>query len=254
MLLDGRDINDYLTDEHGNILLDADGNIMFADDGQKDLGFGRVYDKNKNTAGALYRSQGRNSSEPGHRKLYRRRRVQLQEPVIFPVITGIDPTEGTVDGGTVVTIYGTGFWGEMRVFFGGYEATDVKVSGSGDMLQATTPAYQISGEGVKSEEVDVTVVDCDNGGSDTWEKGFTYLIPDSLPVITRIEPGWGSTAGEDTVTIFGSDFRVEYDQEGEVSRLPEVYFGGVKAVSVRWDNHNRLTVSTPAYPTRAAWT
>ena len=68
-----------------------------------------------------------------------------------------------------------------------------------------------------------------------------------LPVITRIEPGWGSTAGEDTVTIFGSDFRVEYDQEGEVSRLPEVYFGGVKAVSVRWTTttaHGKY----PAYP------
>ncbi len=246
VLLDGQDINDYLLDEDGNIMLDTDGNIMFDDDGDRT----RVLDE--------YTIEV--TIPPGHYTGYKDVTVLNPDtanhtvingfyygnPTIHPEITGIDPGEGTVDGGTVVTLYGSSFWEEIRVFFGGYEATNVTVSGNGDMLQATTPAYYISGQGVKSEKVDVTVVNY-NGGSDTLEDGFTYMIPDSVPLITGIEPGWGSTAGEDTVTVFGRDFQLEL-KDGEISRLPEVYFGGVKAVSVRWDSHNRLTVITPAYP------
>lgn len=256
VLLNGEDVNSYLRDADGNILYDAiSGEVLFEPDGKRvevldeytirviippDLPIGPkdVTVLNPDTAsytvddGFYYKSPA-------------------SSPQIFDIngdSYAIVPEEGSVSGGTVVTIEGTDFREGVRVFFGGVEATSVSVNGDGNIIQATTPQYFITAPGADSEDVDVTVVNYD-GGSCTERDGFTYRIPGSEPVITSLDPNEGSTAGEDTVIIWGQDFRREdSDGDGIYDRLPRVYFGGIEAVDVQWGNYNMLVVTTPAYP------
>jgi hypothetical protein len=57
-----------------------------------------------------------------------------------PGITSIDPTAGTVDGGTAVTITGMNFFGVTGVLFGGVAATNV-TEVDANTIEATTPAH-----------------------------------------------------------------------------------------------------------------
>lgn len=82
-----------------------------------------------------------------------------------PVVTGIDPDEGSEDGGTAVTISGQYFRAGATVEIGGNAATGVTVEDDSE-ITCTTPA---GSEGA----ADVTVENPD-GQSDTLENGFTY--------------------------------------------------------------------------------
>lgn len=256
VLLDGQDVNSYLTDSEGNILVDgSSGEVLFEEGGKRvevldeytirviippDLPIGPkdVTVLNPDTAsytvedGFYYKSPS-------------------SDPKIFDINgdgLAITPPEGSVSGGTVVTIEGSDFREDVRVFFGGVEATNVTVNGDGNIIQATTPQYFITTPGVDFEKVDVTVVNYD-GGSVTEREGFTYRIPGSEPIITEIDPNVGTTAGEDVVVIWGQDFRREdTNDDGIYDRFPRVYFGGIEAVKVEWGNYNMLVVTTPPYP------
>jgi hypothetical protein len=178
-------------------------------------------------------------------------KIPASNPAIYD-ITGdglaISPDEGSVNGGTIVTIEGEDFREGVRVFFGGVEADYVTVNDSENIIQAATPKYFINTPGADSETVDVTVVNTD-GGSCTQKNGFTYKIPGSDPFIRDLEPNWGSTAGGDFVLVWGGDFRrQDTDEDGTYDRLPRVYFGGVEAPTVEWGHHNMLRVETPPYP------
>ena len=56
----------------------------------------------------------------------------------LPVITTISPGSGPADGGTAVTIHGTGLTGATAVLFGGAQATGVTVL-SDQLINAATP-------------------------------------------------------------------------------------------------------------------
>ena len=81
-------------------------------------------------------------------------------------VSFLSPTSGTVAGGTVVTITGTGFELGASVTFGGSPATAVTVVGA-STITATTPAYAAAGA------VDV-VVNNPGGPSGTMPGGYTY--------------------------------------------------------------------------------
>ncbi len=51
----------------------------------------------------------------------------VKSDIAQPEITGLSPTAGPIDGGTIVTITGHGFEIPMQVHFGEYEATDIQV-------------------------------------------------------------------------------------------------------------------------------
>jgi hypothetical protein len=86
----------------------------------------------------------------------------------LPVITSISPSSGPTDGGTAVTIHGTGFTGATAVLFGGAEATSVAVH-SATLIDATTPA------GLGSVNVTVTTP---SGSSATGAASqFAYAVP-----------------------------------------------------------------------------
>jgi Tol biopolymer transport system component len=79
-----------------------------------------------------------------------------------PTITRISPDEGSIEGGTQVTISGSNFVDGATVTFGDVDATGVAVAS----LVATTPAHDAG-------LVDVTVTNPD-GQSVTLTDGFTY--------------------------------------------------------------------------------
>lgn len=110
-----------------------------------------------------------------------------------PAVTKILPTSGPIDGGTVVTITGTGLTGATAVTFGTTAATFVKVVNP-TTITVVAPAHA---EGV----VNVTVT-TKGGISATSNAGkFTYRAPK----VTRISPSTGSTGGGTLVTITGTD-------------------------------------------------
>src|SRR5690606_13171099 len=109
-----------------------------------------------------------------------------------PAITAITPDEGPEDGGTPVTITGTGFTGATGVTFGGVPATDVVVVDD-STVTATTPPHAPGLVGV------VVVMP----GADSGPVDFTYT---PLISIGDVEPGFGPEAGGTVVEITGTCF------------------------------------------------
>lgn len=87
-------------------------------------------------------------------------------PGVPPVIKTIEPAEGPADGGTEITITGTGFAAGAQVYVGDEPAINVEIAND-TTLTAETPAGETG-------PVDVVVVNSD-GQKTTSAKGFTYL-------------------------------------------------------------------------------
>jgi hypothetical protein len=83
-----------------------------------------------------------------------------------PTLTGIDPSEGPVKGGTRLTITGTGFAIGAKVFVGGKPATNIEIV-SDTTVKADTPPGDAG-------PVDVEVVS-EAGQKSTKAKGYTYV-------------------------------------------------------------------------------
>jgi hypothetical protein len=110
----------------------------------------------------------------------------------------LTPASGSMQGGTDVTLTGTGFLSVSQVTFGGTPATQITINSDSEII-ATSPA----GQGV----VDVGVF---NAAGDSSTVPFTYV-----PLVTGVDPDSGAESGGDFVTItgegFNSAFRVEFD-------------------------------------------
>ncbi|MGD0089958.1 MAG: IPT/TIG domain-containing protein [Planctomycetota bacterium] len=88
---------------------------------------------------------------------------------LAPAISGISPASGTINGGTNVTITGTGFGNPAGVTFGTAPAQSVSFV-SATQLAAVAPAASAAGA------VDVTVTNPDNQ-SVKASGGYTYTTP-----------------------------------------------------------------------------
>ncbi|MHB1393092.1 MAG: IPT/TIG domain-containing protein [Clostridia bacterium] len=161
-------------------------------------------------------------------------------PSTSPVITGIAPNSGSVSGGTVVTITGSGFkQANLEVYFGSEKSETVELINS-TMIRATVPDYPYTlPSGQDYLDVPVMVMNYD-GGAAVSDNGFRYRVPASNPVITSITPDKGSSAGNDRVVIQGLDFRRTPDMAP--SGLPKVYFNGQEA-TVEWPAGNTSTIT-----------
>ena len=112
-----------------------------------------------------------------------------------PTVTSITPSSGTAEGGTSVTITGSGFLLGATVTIGS-EASEVFVL-SATEITATTAATAPG-----SDEVVVT----DANGTSTGGPSYTYVAPPPPPSVTSISPTSGTTEGGTAVTITGSGF------------------------------------------------
>ena len=118
-----------------------------------------------------------------------------------PNITGVSPTSGPMEGGTHVTIFGTGFEFPVQVMFGDREADVLSVAY--DQIVCLSPDYTPSGL-TPPVTVDVTVRNINSGLTSTMAGAFTY--GESM-FITSNAPSEGPPTGGTQVTIFGSGFR-----------------------------------------------
>jgi hypothetical protein len=104
----------------------------------------------------------------------------LVAPSLFatPVITSVAPTEGSVAGGTVVTINGTGFndtcvicsppFGGLQVFFGSTQATQIKLINP-TKIEAVAPPRPPG-----KVAITVSVMDGSEPNASRREDAFTY--------------------------------------------------------------------------------
>ena len=145
-----------------------------------------------------------------------------------PTVTAITPNSGSTNGGTTVTITGTGFLSGATVKLGGTSATSVALVNS-TSITAITPAHAAGAVSVL-----VTNTDAQSG---TLTNGFTYTAPNPAPTVTAITPNSGSTDGGTTVTITGTGFLA-----GATVKL-----GGTSATSVAVVNSTSITAVTPAH-------
>lgn len=126
----------------------------------------------------------------------------VPEPVVNPTISGVLPGAGTENGGTDVTITGTGFQAGADVTFGADLGAVVSVTAT--EIVVTTPAHAA---GI----VNVTVTNPDTG-SDTLAAAYEYTAtPIVNPTIISVTPGSGTENGGTVVTITGTGFQAGAD-------------------------------------------
>jgi len=114
------------------------------------------------------------------------------------VASSLDPTSGTENGGTVVTITGSGFLGAIGVTFDGTPGTEFTVVNN-TTITVTTPEH-VPGE------VDVIVLD---GTGNSAPLDYEYV--DAAAVIEMAMPDEGPETGGTEVTVMGEGF---FDVEG----------------------------------------
>ncbi|MBI9088906.1 MAG: IPT/TIG domain-containing protein [Desulfobacterium sp.] len=141
-----------------------------------------------------------------------------------PVVTSLNPDFGSLTGGEMVSISGSGFFSGARLFFGPFQA-EIEDHVSPSLIQARLPRCAM---GI----MDVTVINAD-GQEGGLPGGFTAIAP--LPVVNDVEPGTGPCAGGTFVTIQGEGF------------LPEslVRVGGNPAAGLRFVDETILTATMP---------
>ena len=147
-------------------------------------------------------------------------------PNTEPDVDSVSPASGPADGGTAVTISGTGFAAGATVTFGGTAASATVVGST--TINAVAPAHA-------SGAVNIVVTNPD-GQSSTLTNGFVYALA-APPDVTGITPNSGPTAGGTSVTISGSAF-----VSGATVRI-----GGVLATNVSFVNSTSITATTPAH-------
>ncbi|MEO8586174.1 MAG: IPT/TIG domain-containing protein [Acidobacteriota bacterium] len=129
------------------------------------------------------------------------------DPTFF--IASLTPTSGSPDGGTTVTLTGSGFGSNaslLRVDFGGTPATITNVSNT--TIVVSTPRRALSSPNVP-ETVDVTVTDLGSQAQRCARvvSGFVYTALALDPVIYSSSPKTGPNDTSTRVSIFGTGFQ-----------------------------------------------
>jgi formylglycine-generating enzyme required for sulfatase activity len=143
-------------------------------------------------------------------------------------VASVSPSHGSVLGGTVITITGTGLAATSVVKIGGVPCTDVTVL-SPTQVRATTPPGSAG---------DFALSVTTPGGTSLAPTPFTYV----LQAVTSITPASGPFSGGTPITISG-----QY-----LAGTTSVTIGGVPATNVVAVNATTVTAVTPAGSVGAA--
>jgi len=108
----------------------------------------------------------------------------------IPRLSGISPSSGSMDGGTVVTLTGSGFTGTTDVWFGGKTATGLHVIND-SLLTVITPQSSLG-----SFPISITNA-YGQGGSQGPSTLFRYVIsPDTTTATNTSTPDQGHSSDE----------------------------------------------------------
>jgi len=140
------------------------------------------------------------------------------------VVTGLSPREGSLEGGTEVTLAGQGFTADTQVLFGGFSSPRITVVSSTE-LKAVAP------RGAVADLVDVVVYN--KNGVSTQRRSYRYV---ASPRLVAVLPPTGPLAGGTAVTVVGTG----------LSGVTGVKFGGVDGTALSVVSDGTLTVTTPA--------
>jgi hypothetical protein len=147
-----------------------------------------------------------------------------------PTVTSVTPVKGPLEGGTPITIKGTGFLPGTTVTVGGVPATEVTVV-DGATITARTPAGPAG-------PADIAVIRTDTQTA-TLPGGFTYEVKvNPAPTVTSVAPAKGPQEGGTPITIKGSEFLAG----------TTVTVAGAPATDVTVVDGTTITARTPAGP------
>ncbi|MER2076734.1 IPT/TIG domain-containing protein [Psychrobacillus psychrotolerans] len=148
-----------------------------------------------------------------------------QAPI--PEITSLSVDTILVGQTKNTIVYGDNLNSTTKVIFGNQQAKVTFLTATS--LRATIPVSNVAGA------VDVKVENNEGQGS-VLVNGFTYTVPvpDPAPIITALSNNLGSTAGSETITITGENFKSG----------AKVYFGDNLAVISSF-SATEITVKTP---------
>ncbi len=140
-----------------------------------------------------------------------------------PVVVTVSPSTGDTNGGIVATITGSSFDTSTVpvVKFGGVPAqvcTTVPPTGCAPSTSASITV--IVPPRTAAGAVDVTVINSDNT-QHSLSSGFTYTAA-SAPTLASVSPSVGTTNGDDTVTLTGTNFATGVNK-------PTILFGNTVA-------------------------
>jgi IPT/TIG domain len=147
-----------------------------------------------------------------------------ERPVPMPTVSSVSPAAGAAQGGTTVTISGTGFNRSARVRFGGVPAR-LATYLSPEALTVVVPA------GSGSRYVRVSTAGGTSPGS--VRDRYTYYQP---PTVRRLSVAKAPTAGGNVVIIYGSG----------LGNATGVYFGKTAASGWAAINSSEIKVAVPA--------
>jgi hypothetical protein len=146
-----------------------------------------------------------------------------------PTVSGVSPASGGVAGGNYVMVTGTGFTGATGVTFGSLAATSFTVLADTALVAVAPP------EAAGTLDVKVTTYGGTSGTSSADH--YTYNCTSApAPQVTGVTPNTGTTAGNTTVTVSGSNF----------FGATAVKFGGTAATSFVVNPDGSITATSPA--------
>jgi hypothetical protein len=160
----------------------------------------------------------------------------FQLDVLTPTPTTASPASGSIDGGTRVTIFGSGFQAPVQVFFGASEAQVIKTTF--DQIVVITPTARNAG--VTTGSVNIRIINVTSAKTSTLTAGFAYA--DKM-TITAVGPTQGPIAGGTRVTLDGSGF-----DTGGVA----VVIGGIAAQPVFVSGTKLIAITGAPVPTGCA--
>jgi hypothetical protein len=149
-----------------------------------------------------------------------------------PAITGLNPNKGLVTGGNQVTITGTNLSDATEVKFGAAVVEEEEI------IENTATTIKVAAPAHAAGTVDVRVVSATGESANTPADNYTYLEPP--PSVTGVSPDHGPTAGEQVVTITGTD----------LANATQIKFGATSVLSNRITTNTatEIVLRTPAHP------
>lgn len=142
-----------------------------------------------------------------------------------PAIAAVAPLAGVKEGGTLVTLTGSGFQTGAQVLFGALDGTNVTV-GSSTSLTVTAPAHAVGLVPVTVRNPDGQVV--------TVNRAYQYV---EAPTLLSLSPAAGDVAGGESVHLLGAGF----------ASGATVAFGGVAATDVTFLTSGELLAVAPPH-------